>query len=102
MGPKKSKPPKTEKRVKSGCNFIPLPISLGPIKLSIKPTAKAPQSARPTAENKCPLTNINITAGTKTKEVPRLGTKAAKQAAVPQRIALGKAKIVKPIVAKTP
>ena len=81
---------------------MPRLINFGPKKLSIKPTASMPQSNRPKAENNFPLKKSRAMAGSKTSEVPRLGIRAAMAATVPQRMALGTPKIVKPIEDKTP
>lgn len=52
MGPKRARPPKTERRIKREWILTPRPMSLGPKKLSIRLTAaraqiKSPREAAP-------------------------------------------------------
>lgn len=95
IGPKKDIPPKTENKIKRGGKFILFPTMYGFKKLSISPTTITAQINRPIAPVILPVKKRNIIAGTDTRPVPTVGTKAVIIVTSPQRAGFGTPKKAK-------
>ena len=74
----------------------------GPSKLSIKPTANIPQTARPPADRYCPVVIKYINAGIKIIDVQTLGINAPNAAINPNKTALSNPKSHNPIAVSIP
>ena len=102
IGPKNTKPPKTDKSIKKGCTCEFRPISFGASTLSIRPTIITPHIRSPIAAGVCPIIKRYMTAGAIIIAVPMLGMSDARMAILPNSMAFGIPNIVNPIVASIP